>query len=122
MWRPPSRERRHPRLTRAREKDENSYHRHIAAALQHQPHVTMDGRRRRPGERRHDLHRTRPARRPSCRGPEKWAATLNAQKRQELVANVVASMEETTTGVIRLRAMEKDGVLKLPVIAVNDAA
>ena len=36
-------------------------------------------------------------------------------------ANVVASMEETTTGVIRLRAMEKDGVLKLPVIAVNDA-
>jgi adenosylhomocysteinase len=37
------------------------------------------------------------------------------------VANVVASMEETTTGVIRLRAMEKDGVLKLPVMAVNDA-
>ena len=34
---------------------------------------------------------------------------------------VIASMEETTTGVIRLRAMEKDGVLKFPVIAVNDA-
>ena len=50
-----------------------------------------------------------------------WAATLSAAKRKALVANVVASMEETTTGVIRLRAMEKDGVLKLPVIAVNDA-
>jgi adenosylhomocysteinase len=35
---------------------------------------------------------------------------------------VIGSMEETTTGVIRLRAMEKDGVLKFPVIAVNDAA
>ena len=50
-----------------------------------------------------------------------WAATLSPAERKELVANVVASMEETTTGVIRLRAMEKDGVLKLPVIAVNDA-
>jgi adenosylhomocysteinase len=38
-----------------------------------------------------------------------------------VAANVIASMEETTTGVIRLRAMEKDGVLTLPVIAVNDA-
>ena len=36
-------------------------------------------------------------------------------------SNVIGSMEETTTGVIRLRAMEKDGVLKFPVIAVNDA-
>ena len=35
---------------------------------------------------------------------------------------VVASMEETTTGVIRLRAMEKDGALQIPVVAVNDAA
>ena len=50
-----------------------------------------------------------------------WAATLDAAERKELVGNVIASMEETTTGVIRLRAMEKDGVLKLPVIAVNDA-
>ena len=50
-----------------------------------------------------------------------WAAKLSPAERKALVANVVASMEETTTGVIRLRAMEKDGVLKLPVIAVNDA-
>jgi adenosylhomocysteinase len=50
-----------------------------------------------------------------------WAKTLSAADRSGLVGDVVASMEETTTGVIRLRAMEKDGVLKLPVIAVNDA-
>ena len=50
-----------------------------------------------------------------------WATGLSATERKGLVGNIVASMEETTTGVIRLRAMEKDGVLKLPVIAVNDA-
>jgi adenosylhomocysteinase len=42
-------------------------------------------------------------------------------KRQREAANIVASMEETTTGVIRLRAMERDGTLRFPVIAVNDA-
>lgn len=42
-------------------------------------------------------------------------------KRKADAGNIVASLEETTTGVIRLRAMEKDGVLKFPVIAVNDA-
>ena len=47
--------------------------------------------------------------------------TDRTQPQKQLVANVVASMEETTTGVIRLRAMENDGVLKLPVMAVNDA-
>jgi adenosylhomocysteinase len=98
--------------------DEHSYYRHIAAALQHQPHVTMDDGADLVSamifialDRLDDLHTE----------VRTWAATLNAQKRHELVANVVASMEETTTGVIRLRAMEKDGVLKLPVIAVNDA-
>ena len=42
-------------------------------------------------------------------------------KREKDAKNIIASMEETTTGVIRLRAMEKDGILKFPVIAVNDA-
>ncbi len=41
-------------------------------------------------------------------------------KRQELIENVYGGQEETTTGVIRLRAMEKDGALKYPIIAVND--
>ncbi|MCG3127741.1 MAG: Adenosylhomocysteinase [Phycisphaerae bacterium] len=42
-------------------------------------------------------------------------------KRQPDAANIIASMEETTTGVIRLRAMEQNGTLRFPVIAVNDA-
>jgi adenosylhomocysteinase len=98
--------------------DEHSYYRHIAEALKHKPNVTMDdgadlvsamvfiglGRMK-------DLHAEVRA----------WAETLSDSDRKAVASNVVASMEETTTGVIRLRAMEKDGVLKLPVIAVNDA-
>jgi adenosylhomocysteinase len=98
--------------------DEHSYYRHIAAALQHLPHVTMDDGADLVSamifialDRLDDVH-------PEVRT---WAAKLSQPERKALVANVVASMEETTTGVIRLRAMEKDGVLKLPVIAVNDA-
>ena len=98
--------------------DESSYYRHIAAALKHRPHVTMDDGADLVSamifialNRLDDLH-------PEVRS---WAQTLSAADRSGLVGDVVASMEETTTGVIRLRAMEKDGVLKLPVIAVNDA-
>jgi adenosylhomocysteinase len=47
--------------------------------------------------------------------------TLLLTKHKHLVANVIGGTEETTTGVIRLRAMAKDGTLKYPVIAVNDA-
>lgn len=98
--------------------DEASYYRHIAAALKHRPNVTMDDGADLVSamifialNRLDDLH------------PEvqEWAQSLSPDERTGLVENVVASMEETTTGVIRLRAMEKDGVLKLPVIAVNDA-
>jgi len=98
--------------------DESSYYRHIAAALKHQPHITMDDGADLVSamifialDRLKDVHE-------EVRG---WAKGLSASDRAGLVGNVVASMEETTTGVIRLRAMEKDGVLKLPVIAVNDA-
>ena len=98
--------------------DETSYYRHIAAALQHRPHVTMDDGADLVSamifialNRLDDLHSE----------VRSWAAGLSPADRSGLVGNVVASMEETTTGVIRLRAMEKDGVLKLPVIAVNDA-
>ena len=99
--------------------DERHYYKHIAAALEHQPHVTMDD-----GadlvcamifvalDRLDDVHaEVRELGRRSSRPPTGT----------RLVGNVVGSMEETTTGVIRLRAMEKDGVLKFPVIAVNDA-
>ncbi len=98
--------------------DESSYYRHIAAALKHQPHVTMDDGADLVSamifialNRLKDVHEEL----------RDWASTLSEDERAGLVGNVVASMEETTTGVIRLRAMEKDGVLKLPVIAVNDA-
>ena len=98
--------------------DESSYYRHIAEALKFRPHVTMDDGADLVSSmifialnRLDDLHS-------EVRG---WAKTLSARDRENVVGDVIASMEETTTGVIRLRAMQKDGVLKLPVIAVNDA-
>lgn len=98
--------------------DEHSYYRHIAAALKHQPNVTMDDGADLVSamifmalDRLDDVH-------PEVRD---WARTLTPAERKGITSNIIASMEETTTGVIRLRAMEKDGVLSLPVIAVNDA-
>ena len=75
--------------------DNATYYKHIAAALDHQPHMTMDDGA--------DL-----------------VSTLHKQRR-ELLPNVIGGTEETTTGVIRLRAMAADGMLNFPVIAVNDA-
>jgi adenosylhomocysteinase len=98
--------------------DENTYYKHISAALQHLPNVTMDDGADLVSamifialNRLDDVHSE----------VRSWANALSAADRKALLSNVVASMEETTTGVIRLRAMEKDGVLGLPVIAVNDA-
>src|SRR5213595_1915017 len=50
-----------------------------------------------------------------------WVETLPAAQRKALVSGVIGSTEETTTGVIRLKAMARDGVLQFPVIAVNDS-
>jgi len=75
--------------------DEKTYYNHIRAAIEHKPEVTMDD----GADLVSHIHNDYP----------------------ELAKSVVASMEETTTGVIRLRAMAKDGALKFPVIAVNDA-
>src|SRR5207249_12230728 len=50
-----------------------------------------------------------------------WAGGLSPEERRSLTGGVFGGTEETTTGVIRLRAMERDGVLKFPVIAVNEA-
>jgi len=71
------------------------YYKHINAALDIEPHVTMDDGA--------DL-----------------VSTLHS-KRRKLLAGVKGGTEETTTGVIRLRAMAKDGALTYPVIAVNDS-
>ncbi len=82
--------------------DEHSYYRHIAAALQHRPHITMDDGADLVSamifivlDRLDDVH-------PEVR---QWAARLTPAERKALAGDVVASMEETTTGVIRLRAM-----------------
>ncbi len=75
--------------------DNETYYKHINAAIEHNPQITMDDGA--------DL-----------------VSTIHFDY-PELVKQMLGSMEETTTGVIRLRAMEKDGALKFPVIAVNDA-
>ncbi len=78
-----------------RGEDRDTYYAHIKAVLDTHPHITMDDGA--------DL-----------------ISTLHAE-RPEQAAEVMGGTEETTTGVIRLRAMARDGALKYPVIAVNDA-
>ncbi len=75
--------------------DRDSYYRHIGAALDHRPQVTMDD------------------------GADLVSA-LHTQ-RTELLGDVVGGTEETTTGVIRMRAMVLAGALRYPVVAVNEA-
>ncbi|MFM2414430.1 MAG: hypothetical protein RI911_123 [Candidatus Parcubacteria bacterium] len=68
---------------------------HIETLIAHKPHVTMDD----GADLVTTIHKSHP----------------------QLLKNILGGTEETTTGVIRLRAMEKDGALKMPVVAVNDA-
>ncbi|HRJ78015.1 MAG: Adenosylhomocysteinase [Planctomycetes bacterium] len=75
--------------------DSATYYKHMEAVLDARPNLTMDD------------------------GADLVTQILT--KRQDLAREVIGSMEETTTGIIRLRAMEKDRILKFPVIAVNDA-
>ncbi len=75
--------------------DNDTYYQHIEAAVDHKPHLTMDD------------------------GAD-VIGVLHSHRREQL-GDVIAGTEETTTGVIRLRALERDGALGFPVIAVNDA-
>jgi len=75
--------------------DNVTYYKHIGAALDHKPHMTMDDGA--------DL-----------------VSTIHKERR-ELLDEIIGGTEETTTGVIRLRAMAADKALQFPVIAVNDA-
>jgi adenosylhomocysteinase len=75
--------------------DNQTYYQHLSAALDHRPHITMDD------------------------GADLVSAVL--KQRPELIGDLLGSTEETTTGVIRLKAMAADGVLSFPVIAVNDS-
>lgn len=77
-----------------RGEDDSTYYKHINAALDHAPAVTMDDGA--------DL-----------------ATVLHTDRRD---IEVIGSTEETTTGVIRLKAMAADGTLRVPVVAVNDSA
>jgi adenosylhomocysteinase len=106
------------RVYSVRGEDTDTYYRHVVAALEHEPHVTMDDGADLVSAmifialgRLDDVH-------PQVRA---WAQKMNPAERQRIIGQVVGSMEETTTGVNRLRAMERDGVLKFPVVAVNDA-
>ncbi|MFC1793851.1 adenosylhomocysteinase [Planctomycetota bacterium] len=74
----------------------STYYKHIHAAIDHKPVITLDD----GADLVNELH----------------------QSRKKDAGRIIASMEETTTGVIRLRAMANEGKLKFPVIAVNDAA
>ncbi len=101
-----------------REEDNDKYYQHIVEALAHEPNVTMDDGADLVSamifialDRLKDVH-------PVVRA---WAEKLSQAERKALVAKVTGSMEETTTGVNRLRAMERDNVLQFPVISVNDA-
>jgi adenosylhomocysteinase len=75
--------------------DNDTYYEHIEAAVDHKPQVTMDD------------------------GAD-VIGVLHSHRREQL-GDIVGGTEETTTGVIRLRALERDGALGFPVIAVNDA-
>ena len=75
--------------------DNDTYYRHIHQAIEHEPHLTMDDGADTVGV----LHKDR----------------------TDLVEGIIGGTEETTTGVIRLRAMAADGVLRYPIVAVNDA-
>lgn len=75
--------------------DNKTYFKHLNTVMDYHPDITMDD----GGDLIHLLHTERP----------------------EQIKEIIGSSEETTTGVIRLKAMEKEGALKLPVIAVNDS-
>ncbi len=98
--------------------DKDSYYRHIQATLAHAPEITMDD----GADLVSALHMIALDRLEDLEPPvREWVETLSAAERAALVDKVVASTEETTTGVIRLRAMADQGVLQFPVIAVNDS-
>jgi adenosylhomocysteinase len=98
--------------------DNDRYYEHIRAALAHGPDVTMDDGADLVGA----IHMIALGRLEDLAPPVRaWAEGLSPEERTRVVENVVGSTEETTTGIIRLRAMAGDGVLQFPVIAVNDS-
>ena len=101
--------------------DPHTYYKHVADALRHEPHVTMDDGADLVTAMVHISMDRLDKFNDGQKAVKDWAESLPASKRKNAFSRVIGSMEETTTGVIRLKAMEKDKVLKFPVIAVNDA-
>jgi adenosylhomocysteinase len=103
--------------------DGPTYYKHIVAALDFGPHITMDDGADLVSAMLfiaiNRLDQLDPAKQKPVID---WANKFTPDQRKTKFDSLIGSMEETTTGVIRLRAMERDGVLKFPVIAVNDAA
>jgi adenosylhomocysteinase len=98
--------------------DHDVYYDHIKAALAHRPGITMDDGADLVGS----LHMIALGRIDDLAEPvRRWVMGLSQEEREAIVGTVIGSTEETTTGVIRLRAMAQDDVLQFPVIAVNDS-
>ena len=75
--------------------DNETYYRHLRAAMEHRPNIVIDD------------------------GAD--VVSLLHQEREDLIPDVIGATEETTTGVVRHRALERAGLLRFPIIAVNDA-
>jgi adenosylhomocysteinase len=98
--------------------DNKTYYTHIAQALAFGPDMTQDDGADLVGS----LHMIALERLDDLAPPiREWVETLSKEERKALVKSVKGSTEETTTGVIRLKAMAKEGVLQFPIVAVNDS-
>ena len=98
--------------------DHETYYTHIAQALAFGPQMTQDDGADLVGA----LHMIALNRLDDLAPPiRKWVEGMSQDERRTLVSDVKGSTEETTTGVIRLKAMAKEGILQFPIIAVNDS-
>jgi adenosylhomocysteinase len=98
--------------------DHVTYYSHILSALKHRPNLTMDD----GADLVSSLHFIALGKWEELEaGVSQWARALSETDRDSFLSGILGGTEETTTGVIRLRSMEKDGVLRFPIISVNDA-
>jgi len=98
--------------------NEDQYYTHIMKALAFMPNITMDDGADLVGSLHMIALKRHEALHPKIL---KWVKTLGEKKTKEFINRVVGGTEETTTGVIRLKSMEREGVLCFPIVAVNDA-
>jgi adenosylhomocysteinase len=98
--------------------DNSTYYDHILSALKHKPTLTMDD----GADLVSSIHFIALNKWDELDpGIREWCKSMSEGERKEFLSGVIGGTEETTTGVIRLRSMEKDGVLEFPIISVNDA-